>query len=155
MAKKFKVAPGGSVMLPNQKMLYAGEIVPSGLSEKFYQSAQESKYILEIQNEADVGQVRNGMVEKAPGQEQNAVIKLVKDGQDLVTQTFETQANLGAPIEINSSDATHWVFDPKLLVGKSVDELNALILERDPKQTPFNTVEEAAAFLSADYKPKQ
>lgn len=49
------------------------------------------------------------------------------------------------------SRASIWDSNPEKLLGKSVDDLNAMIAERDPAHEGFETSEEAAAWLSQDY----
>lgn len=46
-----------------------------------------------------------------------------------------------------------WSEDPGALEGKSLDELNLLIIEKDPSSVPMETPEEARAWLSQDFKP--
>lgn len=55
----------------------------------------------------------------------------------------------GEPIK--QSQGSLWTVDPATLKGKDLKQLNAMIVERDPKQTPFDTVEEAVAQLSIDF----
>lgn len=45
-----------------------------------------------------------------------------------------------------------WSMDPDGLRGLDVDQLNVMIAERDDSVEPFETSEEALAFLSADYE---
>lgn len=45
-----------------------------------------------------------------------------------------------------------WTVDPAGIRGLGVDQLNIMILERDPSIEPFETAEEAAAWLSQDYE---
>ncbi len=45
-----------------------------------------------------------------------------------------------------------WVTDPAGIRGMGVDELNIMILERDDSVEPFETAEEAIAWLSQDYE---
>lgn len=45
-----------------------------------------------------------------------------------------------------------WVTDPVGILGLSVDQLNIMILERDGSIEPFETAEEAAAWLCQDYE---
>jgi hypothetical protein len=42
--------------------------------------------------------------------------------------------------------------DPDGIRGLALDQLNIMILERDDEVAPFETVEEAAAWLSQDYE---
>lgn len=54
-----------------------------------------------------------------------------------------------------SQRVSPWDVDPSTIKGKSLDELNVMILERDANQQPCTTVEEAIAFLSQDFKPSK
>jgi hypothetical protein len=45
-----------------------------------------------------------------------------------------------------------WTMDPDGIRGLALDQLNIMILERDDEVAPFETVEEAAAWLSQDYE---
>ena len=46
-----------------------------------------------------------------------------------------------------------WVNDPAGIRGMDVDALNIMILERDDSVEPFDTAEEAIAWLSQDFEP--
>lgn len=158
--KRFKVSPGGVVMHPKGgRYIYPGEELPGGLSEKVIKSLQASRHIVEIQNEPQVGAVRDGLVEVAPGTSPQPRIGLTKkDDGAPVSDTLTTEVHNGpAPTNLpqpGTSDASLWVIRPELLKGKDVSELNAMIHERDPSVPPFETAEEAAAHLSQDYRPK-
>lgn len=45
-----------------------------------------------------------------------------------------------------------WNFNPAILAGKDLDTLNVMVLEIDGRVTPFDTVEEATAWLSQDFR---
>ena len=45
-----------------------------------------------------------------------------------------------------------WSLNPADLEGKDLDELNVMVLERDETVDPFETVEEAVAWLSQDFE---
>jgi len=47
---------------------------------------------------------------------------------------------------------TQWDTAPHKLEGKSLEVLNLMVKERDPRVAPFETVEEAMAQLTKDYK---
>lgn len=51
---------------------------------------------------------------------------------------------------------SRWDLDPATLRGKKIDELNVMVLERDPAVKPFDTEKEAIAQLSMGFvkKPK-
>lgn len=46
---------------------------------------------------------------------------------------------------------TPWMEDPGRMRKKSLEQLNLMIRERAPDMTPFDTVDEAAAWLSQDF----
>lgn len=46
-----------------------------------------------------------------------------------------------------------WTLAPESLAGKTLQELNAMILERDSAMKPMDTVDEARAVLCLDYEP--
>ena len=45
-----------------------------------------------------------------------------------------------------------WILDPKPLHSLGVEELNVMVLERDSSIAPFDTAEEAVAWLSQHYE---
>jgi hypothetical protein len=45
-----------------------------------------------------------------------------------------------------------WAMDPSGIRGLDVDQLNIMILERDDRIEPFETAEEAAAWLCQDFE---
>lgn len=45
-----------------------------------------------------------------------------------------------------------WTVDPDGIRGMSIEQLNIMILERDDSIEPFETVEEAVAWLTQDYE---
>ena len=47
-----------------------------------------------------------------------------------------------------------WILDPATLEGKSLQELNAMIFERDPSIDPLPSAERAKELLSMDFKPE-
>lgn len=72
--------------------------------------------------------------------------KLTAEGWIISTETPDPPPE-PTPVPVGSK----WNFNPKDLAGKSIAQLNALVLERDPAVKPFETTEEAIAFLSAEY----
>jgi len=47
-----------------------------------------------------------------------------------------------------------WTLDPAELLERSIDDLNALIAERDPDAPSFDNVDKAIEFLSRDHSPE-
>lgn len=56
----------------------------------------------------------------------------------------------GKVIEAPPTLTSLWTLNAADLTGKTVEELNAMILERDPKATPCADVNEAIAWLTQD-----
>lgn len=52
-------------------------------------------------------------------------------------------------------DASKWVVDPASISSHTLDQLNAMVKDRDAKVDAFEDVNEARAFLSQDFKPKE
>ena len=48
-----------------------------------------------------------------------------------------------------------WEHDPDTIRGRSLEEMNLMIVDLDPRIRPFETVEEAVAQLSADFQGKK
>jgi len=60
--------------------------------------------------------------------------------------------DVSKPIKLDT--VGRWDLDPIDLSGMSLQQLNIMVLERDPTMTPFETLEEVAAQLSKDFKGK-
>ena len=50
-----------------------------------------------------------------------------------------------------STGRGRWRYNPEELAGFSLDQLNAAVAGVDPSVEAFETVEEAVAFMSADF----
>jgi hypothetical protein len=57
-----------------------------------------------------------------------------------------------APSSERFDPVKKWNVNPVSLTGMGLQELNIMVLERDPTVPPFETIEEAAAQLSKDFK---
>lgn len=62
----------------------------------------------------------------------------------------EPQSEPEAPVVVGK-----WRVNPELTKDKDLDELNLMALEIDGDVAPFETIEEARAQLSEDYRPEQ
>lgn len=93
----------------------------------------------------------------------DAVTKPTRSGEEKVIQTLEGPRGPGvrtssrqkepAPGERGGGQAPSvWTVDPANLEGKSLEELNVMVLDRDNSMEPFSTVEEAVAQLTADFQ---
>lgn len=58
-----------------------------------------------------------------------------------------------APAKPPTTVPSRWALDPDGLRGMDVDDLNVMILEIDQDVDPFETAEEAIAWLTQDYVP--
>lgn len=82
---------------------------------------------------------------------------LVRRGSADEEQQDEPIAHMNAEGEVTPVTAVAkaaesiWTLDPKGLKGKTLDQLNAMILERDPAVAPFEDAKEARAHLSQHY----
>ena len=66
--------------------------------------------------------------------------------------TTEPKGRAVTPQPIVTIGTGPWDLDPETLIGKDVNELNVMVAERAQQPIdPFETVEEAAAWLSQDF----
>jgi len=86
--------------------------------------------------------------------------RLLNDGTLVSGKPIPKEPIIAAPPEKPSAapstgkldSVKKWNVDPVTLVGKDLQHLNIMVLERDPTMTPFETIEEAAAQLTKDFK---
>ena len=67
--------------------------------------------------------------------------------------TKEEPEKVSTPVEdkIEGKKGSVWILDPDGLRSKSLEELNVMVIERQPELEPFETYQEAVAWLSQDY----
>lgn len=152
----YRVKQGACVCSPNGITIYrAGEMLPAkDFNKKQIDEHLRSGYI----EEAKEATADTGVQGLAPGQVAMPPLPgLDSSDKDKARTDGIKVNNSGAGITTTSTppeikqDKSLWVFDPQSLAGKTLDQLNTLVKETDPKVEPFTTVEEAIAFLSQDF----
>ena len=79
-------------------------------------------------------------------------IDMSKGGKPMTTEPKGRMATLQPTVTVGTGP---WDLDPETLIGKDVNELNVMVAERAQQVIdPFETVEEAAAWLSQDFHKK-
>lgn len=74
-------------------------------------------------------------------EEQRKFVEPIASDQDLAVQGTKLQA------------VGKWALDPKALKGKTLDQLNVMVKERDAQLKPFEKTEDAIERLSSDFRP--
>lgn len=173
MAKQFVVARGCNILLSSGKQLRAGFIVTEGkkivvdgrehppMDAKKIERHLRSGYLKHHSVLREEGPITpEQFTENPPGKvkapalpgpgkedgisENKALTTAVSNG--ISTSVKDKEPSTEQTAQVTSK----WVLDPALLEGKTIDELNVMIVERDPKVEPFATAEEAVAWLSQD-----
>jgi hypothetical protein len=147
MSKSYVVAKGKSLFAKNDEHLLefqevvVGKHLPEGKVQKFL----DMKVIVEVG-------VEEKAAEKAP-----AKIPATVDGDKAPLDTTTSRETEKAAIEAqeavkkNKAPISPWVLDPVKLNGKTLQQLQVMIRERDAKAELPTTVQAARAFLSADF----
>lgn len=159
MAQQFKVSRGCSIVGLDGKLYREGEILPPGYApRKKIDDHVRSRHVTPIGSQ---DQIRIEQAPTAPGVEPPKPTSSGEHATGVTTSEGGVQKlHLDPPATattgtVAQSDPSPWTIDPSTLEGKDVDELNVMILERDPEQETMETVEEAVAFLSQDYVPEK
>lgn len=153
MAETYMVVTGKSVITRQQEHLLGGAVVPE---EAFTE-------------EGIANLVRAGFLRKAtdPDPEPDTHPMLRPDSNLKLgpsREWVEPKVGDSPPPPINYDEPpvtetkpqvdTPWSLDPRMLEGKTIEQLNVMILERDPHafgdEGPYETVEEAVAHLTRD-----
>jgi hypothetical protein len=157
MAYRLRVNFGGSVLGPNNIIYRGGEIIPDGLlSAKQIQEHINSGYVSPV-NESAAMPLPDRLTETPPGVEEKPAIKSGSDDrrvskpEEVVTTSSGGVVSKTTKKKIGRPAVSIWNLDPAELSGKDIDDLNVMILERDDSIDPFETTEEAVAFLSKDF----
>lgn len=149
MAVTYKVAPRCNVILKDRTILRPGQIVPDGaIPKKALEEHVRNGFLLPSDKEADSGRVP-GVSTNPPVSSRDGVEDQIVSGQgsDPESPRITSRPTAGA-------DKSQWTLDPDTLKDKSLDDLNVMVLERDSSVEPFETEEEAIAYLSQDYEGK-
>lgn len=152
-----KVKKGGSIKGPDNKVYKGGTVIPNGLlTEAMIKEHLASGYLSVLRSPKSV--VPTLAEVRAAGYSEEAAKSIVADaeaaaGEELVefapgVEDVPGMSDTGKPVKV----ASKWALDPDALRGVELDQLNVMIIERDAEQQPFDSVEEAIAWLSQDYE---
>lgn len=170
MARLYKVSKKGAIMSagPTNTVLRGGTVITPavaqqhGLTEKIIQHHLQSGYLVAFNAEMDPEEV---LLSTAPGVSVNESLR-VKPDQAIETVDKEGGAVVRSgprdttPVRIagtppapvaDSAAGSKWVLDPATLEGKSLDELNVMVAERDNSIDPLTSIENAVSLLSQDF----
>lgn len=173
MSDQFIVARGCSIVLGSGKVLRAGHIITEGkpvvVDGKQHEPMPKRKivrhilsgYLKPISAMKDEGPISpDQFTENAPGKTTpqplpgpgKTGLPIEKALKTSTPGGIET-ASLGkiASPETVKTVTSKWTLDPELLKGKTIDELNVMVAERDATLSGFATAEEAVAWLSQDH----
>lgn len=152
---KLVVAKGGSIIGPDNRIFKEGhEVKPGDLPKGAIEEHLKSGYL-----EPAIYMPSLAEVMAAGYPEESAKKILEREAQARpVPGTRETPAfglngdPVAKPSEPEAPTVkSPWTFDPDGIKGMKLEELNSLVLSKDSQLAPFETVEEAAAWLSQDY----
>lgn len=152
-----KVRRGGSIICPKGKIYKAGSAIPQGvLTAEQVREHIRSGYLEVVRSTKDVIPSIDEVV--AAGYSRSHAEKIVEEvaeryGEKPVEHPPGVEPDLGITDEGKPVVHPRWSFDPDGLRGHDLDTLNVMILERDGDVDPFESVEEAVAWLSQDYSP--
>lgn len=170
-----KVSRNASILTSDHRHLKPGMTVEPGmLTPSQVAEHLKSGYLVKVRDSRFRG--APGDLDQVPGVEVPRPLPLVKPGEGREEEIVEVRdpgsllsraraeekggaevkkAHAFAEEEAEAAVAfPTFAFDPAILQDKSLEQLNTMILERigDEGFEPFDTVEEARAFLSQDYE---
>lgn len=167
MASLFRVKHGGSVYDNKGRLHVGGSLITNEhCTSQQLEEHLKSGYIEPAESYAAPEAAK--IVEEIPGRDQ---MPPLKEGESVVTrasaagvESFKVESSDDEPAKVAAAtpqpsagvviqQESIWNLDPATLKGKDVNQLNAMVKERSLDVTPFETAEEAAAYLSKDYKP--
>jgi len=155
---RFKVAKGCSIIDRGRVLHKAGSLITTDkhMTKADCEGHVKSGHLIPVAEAADpTPGDANLLVENAPGVQTPTPLKSSEDEKDQVrTNAVKVESGITKietlPEKKVQQVKTLWNFDPKRIAKKGVDELNVMILERDDKVVPFETKEEALAFMTQD-----
>lgn len=141
----YKVTNAGSVVTKTGKLVKSGEeISAEDVGAAAGELLRDGKIV-----EASAREVR-GDVSTAP---QESALVMDKDG-NLVARPHTSVTIKAHERTVRQGELTGiWTCPVDTIKNKSLEELNAMVIERDPKMRPFDDRQEAIAQLSQDVKP--
>lgn len=144
----FRVKKGGSILTKKNDVRKPGETVTlEEIGEAHKEMLRDGK----------IEQIEGAAIKVEPSKEPKApeltAMKVKEDGtlapRESATQTI---TDIDKPTNTAPVLTGIWTCAPETLLEKSLEELNAMIIERDPKIPPFDDKAEAIACLSQDFK---
>jgi hypothetical protein len=170
---RFRVARGNSIALgrgANNKLLKPGEYLPDDYPLNKARNLQRQGKVVAENLTMHPEYIPNTPVADPPGTSvkplrtagRNDMLDASKSDpfaaprESIHVQTPSGIQTSSGPAEKAPQPVTHkqtlWHLDPAGLEGKTLDQLNVMILERDETVEPFGTTEEAIAFLSQHFE---
>lgn len=155
LMRKYRVSPGGCFINGNQR-LSAGSVFDGDSLSVGILDALKNGYIEQATGPAKPPQAA---VEKVPGRDTRPGLPNRKnaDGTQETVMTAHAggiSQQISKPAQAPASivqPRSPWMLDPATLEGKTIEQLNVMVAERDPSIQAFPTAPEAVAFLSQDF----
>lgn len=168
MARLYKVSKKGAIMSagPANVLIRPGTVITPAvaqqhhLTDKMIESHLRGGYLVAFNAEMDPDEVR---LSTAPGvtvdeklrvKPDQAIETFDRDGGAVVrTGPKDTTIKVSEPPApvADSAAGSKWVLNPATLEGKSLDELNVMVAERDKSIDPLTSIENAVSLLSQDF----
>lgn len=166
--KHYYVAKGAAVLGRNQKRFMEGTKVSVGPDKSHDLDPRHAERALRIgylvASRRELKEALPGVPPQAPiPADQNADaatnVQAAPSADAQAAKVEKTQKEAKAAEEKKGSKAKNppkkaspYCLDPKDLQGKSLEQLNIMLKERDAEEEPFETIEEGIEFLSQDFK---
>jgi hypothetical protein len=153
--RKYRVCAGGCFINGNQRLsagaIFDGDPISVGILD-----ALKNGYIEQATGPA---KAQESLIERVPGRDTRPALRNTKNPDG--TQETVMTAHAGGITQSISKPAqppasivqprSKWDVDPATLEGKTIEQLNVMVAERDPSIQAFPTAPEAAAFLCQDF----
>lgn len=146
----FRVAPGCSVISRQGVLFRAGSQVPvDQFKKQDLEGHVKSGFLLPQGSEIQPGELPPGVVDPGPlsSSDKARVTTTGRQEPSVQIQTSPSPRRVEA-----KSDPSPWTIDPASLKNKDLDQLNAMVQERDSEVPAFETEQEALAHLTQDFK---
>lgn len=151
-----KVKKGGSICGPNNVIYKEGQVIPKGvLSPEQIKEHLRSGFLRTVSSTVDRLPTLEEIMKAGYGEDSAKKLQAElaqKEAEDAPGMQPESALSPeGKPIPVHFGK---WDLDPEKLQGLDLDQLNVMVLERDPSIEEFQTVEEAIEWLSQDFAPE-
>lgn len=151
---RYMINKGCSVLMPDGTQLVGPCEIPAkcGLTEKFIQTELvANRYAYPIGSKV----AEERLYDKTPPGVDEPPVLAAAESDKITLLSPSGVSTTSRPVTSVSQPPTPWTLDPTSLNGKTLEQLNVMIQERDDKVEPFQTVEEASAWLSQDFTAKK